>query len=277
MSYIELPIKKSFSIKSLFTAFKETFPVGYRFVGEAHNFWELVFVADGAVGICAGKKIMTLHAGEAILHKPMEFHRIWSEGKSAPTVIIISFDVGKMPKISNRLFDFTPEDREEFELALDNIRTAFTCGTYRVKDIAPENEIYAELAVRGLEMFLLKMITMRGKTSAIDNENASKSAQTFSDIVVFLENNIHKKLDIDDIAAGCEISRSNLKKIFAKYSGIGIMAYFNTMKVHEAKLLLESGMSVHECAVSLGFTDQYYFSTVFKRITGTPQSRFTEG
>ena len=118
---------------------------------------------------------------------------------------------------------------------------------------------------------------MRGKTSVIDNENASKSAQTFSEIVVFLENNIHRKLDVDDIAAGCEISRSNLKKIFSKYSGIGIMAYFNTMKVREAKLLLDSGMSVHECAVSLGFTDQYYFSTVFKRITGTPPSRFTEG
>ena len=51
MSYIELPVKKSFSIKSLFTAFKETFPVGYRFVGEVHNFWELVFVVDGAVGM----------------------------------------------------------------------------------------------------------------------------------------------------------------------------------------------------------------------------------
>ena len=277
MSYIELPVKKSFSIKSLFTAFKETFPVGYRFVGEVHNFWELVFVVDGAVGICAGKKIMTLHAGEAILHKPMEFHRIWSEGKNPPTVIIISFDVGKMPKLNNRLFDFTDEDRVELDGVLENIRSSFICSSYRVRSIDPENEVIAELAVRRLEMFVLKVITMRGKTSAIDNENASKSAQTFSEIVVFLEENLHKKLDVDDIAAGCEISRSNLKKIFAKYSGIGIMAYFNTMKVREAKLLLESGKSVHECAVTLGFTDQYYFSTVFKRITGMPPSKFTEG
>ena len=277
MSYIELPVKKSFSIKSLYTAFKETFPIGYRFVGEVHNFWELVFVIDGDVGICAGKKIMTLHAGEAILHKPMEFHRIWSEGKSAPTVIIISFDVGKMPRISNRLFDFNEDDKKELEEVLENIRSSFICGMYRIKDTEAEKEVYAELAVRKLEIFLLKMISMRGKTSVIDNENASKSAQTFSEIVVFLENNLHRKLDVDDIAAGCEISRSNLKKIFAKYSGIGIMAYFNTMKVREAKLLLDSGMSVHECAVSLGFTDQYYFSTVFKRITGTPPSKFTEG
>ena len=277
MSYIELPVKKSFSIKSLFTAFKETFPLGYRFAGEVHNFLELVFVIDGSVGICAGKKIMTLHAGEAILHKPMEFHRIWSEGKAAPTVIIISFDTDKMPKINNRLFDFNNEDCEELERVLTDLRTSFVCGTYRVKHVEPENEVNAELAVRALEMLLLKMIAMRGKTSVIDNENASKSAQTFSEIVVFLENNLHKKLDIDDIATGCEISRSNLKKIFSKYSGIGIMAYFNTMKVREAKLLLESGMSVHECALSLGFTDQYYFSTVFKRITGTPPSRFTEG
>ena len=142
----------------MFTAFRETFPVGYRFVGEVHNFWELVFVLDGAVGICAGKKIMTLHAGEAILHKPMEFHRIWSEGKREPTVIIISFDVGKMPKINNRLFDFTDEDRAELDTVLEDIRSSFICGSYRVKDIDPEREIDSELAVRRLEIFLLKMI-----------------------------------------------------------------------------------------------------------------------
>ncbi|MBQ2754988.1 MAG: helix-turn-helix transcriptional regulator, partial [Clostridia bacterium] len=57
---------------------------------------------------------------------------------------------------------------------------------------------------------------------------------------------------------------------FTKCTGIGIKTYFNKLKVNKAKVLLKEGNSVSDTAYALGFTDQNYFSTMFKRITGNP-------
>ena len=64
------------------------------------------------------------------------------------------------------------------------------------------------------------------------------------------------------------MSQSNLKKTFRKYSGVGIIKYFNELKIEKAQKLLNSGYSVKETAATLGYNDQNYFSVVFKRVKG---------
>lgn len=41
--------------------------------------------------------------------------------------------------------------------------------------------------------------------------------------------------------------------------------------------MLKSGMSVKETAAALGFANQNYFSTVFKRITGSAPTKYVNG
>ena len=43
---------------------------GYSTVGETHDFWEIVIVLDGEIGVTAGSKVINLKSGEAILHEP---------------------------------------------------------------------------------------------------------------------------------------------------------------------------------------------------------------
>ena len=56
-------------------------------------------------------------------------------------------------------------------------------------------------------------------------------------------------------------------------AGVGIMVYFNRLKMQRAAELIKEGFSVKEAALSVGFSDQNYFSTVFKRITGRPPTK----
>ena len=83
-----------------------------------------------------------------------------------------------------------------------------------------------------------------------------------------LENNVTKPLSVPEIAKMCNMSEINLKKTFSKYSGMGVIKYFNRLKIAEATEMIKNGMSVAETAAALGFANQNYFSTVFKRITG---------
>ena len=50
------------------------------------------------------------------------------------------------------------------------------------------------------------------------------------------------------------------------------MSYFNELKIKQAVYLLDEGKSIGQTASLLGFSDQNYFSTVFKRVMKQPPS-----
>lgn len=51
--------------------------------------------------------------------------------------------------------------------------------------------------------------------------------------------------------------------------------YLTRFRIDEACVLLRSqGLSVSEAAFSSGFSDQLYFSRVFKRYKGVPPSKY---
>ena len=61
--YIGTEIGNAFSIQALYTAFDEWIQSEYFFVGERHDFWELVLVTEGEVGVTAGENAWVLKRG----------------------------------------------------------------------------------------------------------------------------------------------------------------------------------------------------------------------
>ncbi|MNN31338.1 HTH-type transcriptional activator Btr [compost metagenome] len=71
------------------------------------------------------------------------------------------------------------------------------------------------------------------------------------------------------IAARHHISVSTLRRIVHEYSGYPLNEYLHRLKMAEAKkILLNSDMSIQEISAALGYKDMFYFSKVFKRISG---------
>ena len=87
-----------------------------------------------------------------------------------------------------------------------------------------------------------------------------------------MEEHASEKLTLASIAKGCNLSVSNLKRIFGLYSDVGIMKYFNSLKVRSALNLIDQGYSIVDITDKLGFSSTNYFHNVFKRETGmTPR------
>ena len=121
-----------------------------------------------------------------------------------------------------------------------------------------------------LERWLL--LVMRNAT---DNGIVESSgAMRYAEIVNVLQEHLCEQLSAGDVARLCNMSLSNLKKIFTKYAGMGVSRYFTEMKMRRAAVLLQSGKRVGEVANELGFADQNYFSTVFRRIMGVPPGHY---
>lgn len=269
--FYKIEPQKLFHITSLNSAFEETYNFNYSYVGESHNFWEIVIVLNGKIGVTAGSDVLMLKKGQAIIHEPMEFHRLWSEDNSEPTVVIFSFNAENLPPLQSKVFGIT--DLGEPERVLKKIQNCFTYedNYYLIDDAVEGRETETQIAIKALEVFILNTITgIRLK----DNSSKSRSALNYSAIVEVLENNLDKNLSVSEIAKLCHMSEVNVKKTFAKYLNIGVINYYNNLKINAAVSMLKSGMTVRETAESLGFANQNYFSTVFKRLTGRTPSEF---
>lgn len=78
-------LKDEISINKLYSVRYFEYDTEFKFVGEAHPFWEMVYIDKGEAQITAGEKVFTLSQGEAYFHKPGEWHNIVSN-KTAESV-----------------------------------------------------------------------------------------------------------------------------------------------------------------------------------------------
>ena len=83
------------------------------------------------------------------------------------------------------------------------------------------------------------------------------------------------RLQVPDIAEACQVSRSTLDKLFRRRAGAGPKEYLQRYRVDRARNLLRAtAWPVGMVAANTGFRDVYYFSRVFKRITGQSPTEY---
>ena len=259
----DVPIPRCPDIESFHFSLDRIFGGNYDFTGEMHPFYEIVYVLSGSVGITAGEKVYVLNTGQCLMHPPNEFHRIRSEDGSEPHVLNLSFYAGEMPSSpSGRIFEPNDVLREEFlEISLE-VRDGLHNS---------DMELLATQRVR-LERWLLRAFRDGNENGVIESSGALR----YAEIVRLLQDHISENLQAGDIARLSRVSLSKLKKIFTNYAGMGVSRYFTEMKMRHAAEMIRSGTRVGEAAAALGYGDQNYFSTVFRRIMGVPPGKYKE-
>ena len=83
-----------------------------------------------------------------------------------------------------------------------------------------------------------------------------------------MKRNIGVRLSAAQIASECGMSVSTMQKLFYRYTGMGMMKYYEGVRMQHAQTLLNNGYMVKEIAMALGYQDQNYFSTAYKRYFG---------
>ena len=112
---------------------------------------------------------------------------------------------------------------------------------------------------------MLSLTPVSGKPAAGEG---SAGLRNYRRALAVMSERLNEPLDTAELAALCRVSPSLLKKLFARYAGVGVMEYFRQCKINAAIPLLREGQSVREVAEHFGFPDAGYFSTVFRRVTG---------
>ncbi len=93
----------------------------------------------------------------------------------------------------------------------------------------------------------------------------------------YIRKHFSQPLMLDDIAKVSGLSSSHFRKLFTAQYGQSPMQYVMYLRINKAKALLSSGeCNVSETSHLCGFSDVFYFSRMFKKITGVSPSNFME-
>ncbi|MBN1674175.1 MAG: AraC family transcriptional regulator [Kiritimatiellae bacterium] len=93
----------------------------------------------------------------------------------------------------------------------------------------------------------------------------------------YLDNRIEEKVSLDELSELTHLCKAHLIRTFKQEMGVSPYAYLLTQKLEHAKLLLStSDLRVKEVARRVGFSNEYYFSNVFKARTGVAPSGYRE-
>ncbi len=274
MEFGEITLKKTLSVSKLHSVHYFELSKTYEFPGEQHDFWELVYVDKGEIIVTAGDNEFSVSSGEVLFHEPNEWHNIRANGTIAPNVMILSFQCrsAAMNFFAGKQMRPDSRQREFLSMILAESKKAFSS---RLDDPyentlvrAAEQPVGSEQLIGlYLTLFLISLLRHEEKTASTDRK--SGSLPLLDAILSYMQQNLHRKLTLEHLAAEFHISRSYIKKLFAQYLQTGAMHYFIGLKITKAKdLLRESEKNVSQIAEILGYDNVYYFCNQFRKTEG---------
>lgn len=102
-----------------------------------------------------------------------------------------------------------------------------------------------------------------------DGDTTAGKMQVVAQVQAYIRSHLSEKLTLADVAAVFNFSPNYLSQLFGKYGDSGFVEYITETRIAAAKEMLERGdKKVYEIAEELGFESSFYFSKVFKKVTG---------
>lgn len=280
------PLKRELTITNIITVHYFEYPSTFLFEGEAHDFWEFLYVDKGEVGITIEKKVYQLKQGDIVFITPNKFHDVFCNGKISPNLLVVSFDCpdqcmnyfqDKVLKLNRNLVYYLntiiKESRDTFK---NNLGDPYFKKLI-FKDSTPPFSL--DLIATSLEMFLLSLLRLNSKPTmnSVISIHEKENERRVNLVISFLEENINKNITLTDICSHCSMSKSLIQKLFKEETGWSVMEYFYRLKIEEAKRLIRNETdNFTQIADRLGYSTIHYFSRQFKKIVGMSPSEYSK-
>jgi two-component system response regulator YesN len=165
-----------------------------------------------------------------------------------------------------------------------SVRMLFEKLRSRTGDTAPDDEFefmiedaffyaagYDELK-ESLSDILDRLLQEKGEcTGKVD------TPEFFELIKEYISLHLAEALSLQSMCGHFGISQTYLSRLFRKYSGQSFINYLTRLRIEKAKeYLLNRDILIKDIAPLVGFGDQFYFSRVFRSLTGRSPSKYQQ-
>lgn len=276
MKFRAAVLNEEIVIKKLYTVHYFEFSKEYKFIGEKHNFWEMVYADKGEVTATADDKEIKLKQGNVIFHKPNEWHNICADGKIAPNIAIVTFECKSeaMSFFENKVLSVGQAQKTLISKIIAEYTNAFSTPlddpfTNRL-DGSEETVFGAQQLIKCyLCELLISFIRNDSNIKQKSLANLNYSSSILNIVLGYMSAHLSDTIVLDDLARMCGTSKKTIENAFRQNLGKSVIEYFIELKIDAAKKYLrEENYNVTQIAELLGYSNIHYFSRQFKNVTG---------
>lgn len=254
------------AIDRIYTAFVSTYDEGFSFAGESHDMWELDIFRAGNAGVTSGSEIYDCRKDDLVIHPAGVFHNVWEKQAGKVRILTVSFTgKGVEQFVPVGKFSMSAGEKQFADLLEAELTADGEGKPYRL--LSEDGQVLRNL----LELLFLSLYRRKNESKSPTRD---RQAATFSQISNYLAEHVDECLTVGKICHACAIGQTALKELFRTYTGIGVMKYYNRLRIRRSIELISMGKSMAEIADEMGFSSQNYFSAFFKRETGVSPSRY---
>jgi AraC-like DNA-binding protein len=283
-----IEMRDTIRINCLYSFYYSQFATGYIFPGEAHDFWEMVYIDQGEADIGAGDGMYRMRQGQVIFHQPNEWHSIRANSADSPNIFVVTFDAEgeAMERFRGRHFTLTREQRSTLSRLIAEGRTLFGpvlesfADTRKRQD--PDVPVGTEqMVVLYLEMFLIQLLRDQWQPHALKRVGPvtvtedRRSLEAVEQLTELFRERLDGSLRFPEVCRRLGIGETALKECARKHLGMGAMEYYQHLRLDEARRLLREGrLNITQIAGQLGYTSPQSFTRQFRRMMGMTPSQY---
>ncbi len=109
-------------------------------------------------------------------------------------------------------------------------------------------------------------------------ENIGNKEQLFSSILSYLNAHISDAVSLGDVCREFGVSQTSLSRMFRTYRNTSFSNYLTNIRIEKAKEIMRNAPDsyVRDIAERCGYGDQFYFSRIFRSVTGVCPKEYIE-
>ena len=287
MEYQVYSMRPVFSVTQFVNISYYKVPKEYRFPGESHEFWELIYVDQGELIVTVDQNSFLLKGGELAFYHPQSIHSACGTSENNANIMIISFycDSAYMQAFENRILFLHYAEKQylsaiakEAECAFEYFDNVPSKIDMKKKQSAPFG--CEQMICNSMEQLLISIYRRNDNIHMHERSVPFKRLHHQKELAMqvreYLKAHFNEKLTQDDLANKYCISPSRLRVIYKEQMGTTVMSDLTAIRISEAKRMIrENNLTFTQIAEAVGYNNIYYFSTQFKKCTGMTPTEYS--
>ena len=227
-----------------------------------HSSFEVHFIIEGRVDYEVSDKIISLESGQIMLILPKVQHKILDVSSNVVKAsLTITFGDTNSKSIIKRL------SGHPYYISTLTDEIYHIIQQLSIVDVAEEAKKTSVVSARAYN--LISSLPFGFFDSKAETPDGERPDARLSDAKQYIKDNINFNITCNQVAQHCYLSVKQLSRIFMKYEGITLMKYIAKAKTEAAEQYLADGeLSLKDISEKLGFCNEYYFNTFFKKNSG---------
>lgn len=240
-------------------------------VPHSHPHYEIIYLNEGNAELVVEGKLYRLQSGDILVIRPNEHHSIKSNDPVYKRCVI-SFEKTYLQDFPNAVNDILQPYVEP--KTFDGFIPCHTVKTLRLDEYF--HKINDELSSPNVsELYIsIRLLSLLIEINGyIFSESAKKNTSYYNtiidNIIKYIDENISKKITLDNLEKHVNLSKYYISHLFKKTMGITLSNYIIEKKIRHAEQLIRQGVQPTKASLMVGYSNYPNFYENYKKITKT--------